>query len=149
MTPPAAEGTTTQALSSTTVCSTPHIKEAFCLVSNTPLTTETASCLPVRRLLPLPWSCASAEPACPRCPPQLTPCWTVLPISCEGPMAFCTPRGGVEKCLFIGASLSPLHFHQPSGRCLTIFPSAVGLPRGECDRADQAVYYAEDKRDVG
>lgn len=145
VTPPAARGIAMQALSWTTVCSHPHIKEIISLVNSIVLTMQTASCPPARQLFSLPWSCASAEPACPCCPPQLTALWTVLPVSCKDPLGFCTPQDRV----FVVISLSPLHFHQPSGTCQTIFPSAVGLPRGECDRADQAVYSAEDKRGVG
>lgn len=148
-TPPAARGTAMQALSWTTVCSHPHIREIISLVNNITLTMQTASCPPARQLLPLLWSCASAEPACPHCPPQLTAHCTVLPGSCKDPLAFCTPQDRVGDCVFVVISLSPLHFHQPSGTCLTIFPSAVGFPRGECNRADQAVYSAENKRGVG
>lgn len=106
-----------QARSWTTVCSHPHIKEIISLVNNITLTMETASCPPVRELLPLLWSCASAEPSCPHCLPQLTALQTVLPISCKDPLAFCPSEGRVENCVFIVVALSPLHSHQPSDRC--------------------------------
>lgn len=106
-----------QARSWTTVCSHPHIKEIISLVNNITLTMETASCPPVRELLPLLWSCASAEPSCPHCPPQLTALQTVLPISCKDPLSFCPSEGRVENCVFIVVALSPLHSHQPSDRC--------------------------------
>lgn len=72
VTPPAARGNTMQTLSWTTVCFHPRIKGIISFVNNITLTMETASCPPARQLLPFLWSCASAESACPHCPPQHT-----------------------------------------------------------------------------
>lgn len=96
-------------------------------------------------------SCTLAEPACPcaaRCLPLawLAPHGQGCPAPAKSPW-LSAPLGGyagVDFCIFVTPALAPALWQLPY-----VFPPAIGFPWGVCDRADQAVYSAEDKRNTG